>query len=474
MMDVSFGVCPKKANCGRLPKPGIPLPVRRTTGNGPTFKVTVIGKNRCPPWTAATRRAINSPYYNPMWRKDATSASRAASTNMTRLQSLGLLLVPLVAFACSSGSSTGTGGGGGGGGSIAIDQLSTQAVSAICDMQARCGAAGPFPFAFSSAQACRDAMGYVMEMDEIDDVNKGLLVYHADQAAKCLTAYKSAPCETIDLDNMSACELTFTGNVDDGAACTKDDYCKSTWCQGLDKPSYTCPGVCAPPKKADEACTTDDKCEGALVCTAGKCAAAVMGKDGEACEGSTTCEAGLKCIYLQTGPVCKKLPANGEACLDDDYCAKGSRCSEGKCAAPAKAGEACSVESMGSDSAAYECEAGLNCAVVFEPGKQPVSTCMTGKNPGEACTALMECIGLDQTCTAGKCAPLPKTGEDCLPKAENPIFQCGFGLVCAAATGKCGKEVKATEGQDCSEADCADGLMCKNDKCDKMPVPVCK
>ena len=45
LMDVNFGVCPKKANCGWLPKPGILLPVCRTTGNGPTFKVTVIGKS---------------------------------------------------------------------------------------------------------------------------------------------------------------------------------------------------------------------------------------------------------------------------------------------------------------------------------------------------------------------------------------------------------------------------------------------
>ena len=45
LQDVNLGICPQKANCGWLPKPGILLPVCKTTGNGASMKILVIGKS---------------------------------------------------------------------------------------------------------------------------------------------------------------------------------------------------------------------------------------------------------------------------------------------------------------------------------------------------------------------------------------------------------------------------------------------
>ncbi|CAN5396754.1 hypothetical protein BH09MYX1_BH09MYX1_25130 [soil metagenome] len=142
---------------------------------------------------------------------------------------------------------------------------------------------------------------------------------------------------------------SFTGP--EGYNCAAGSFCNAPF-----TPNAT--GTCAPIPKKGESCTA--VCDGALVCSAGKCAdklevsatcasssecksaycdstkkcaAQTIAKSGEVCGGAgVKCDTGLSCeTDGQDNQKCVALKKSGEACAPTDHCAQYLVCSGGLC-----------------------------------------------------------------------------------------------------------------------------------------------
>lgn len=379
------------------------------------------------------------------------------------------------AAAAADGAGSGAGSDAGGGAGIPLDQIEAAIATAMCDLLERCNG-WRMGTTFSTTQACK---GFLSQkpggpQKEIAAVKAGAMVYDAAQAAKCVQIYKTLACSEKDESVLSPCIAVFKGNLAVGASCTFDGTCVSGWCKDLNQSRQGCPGKCAAAKNAQEACQGDKECAGDLRCIAGKCGTPTPAKEGEPCVDGP-CAPGLACTVAagSSDPTCQKLPTGGQPCLNPSLCAAGLVCVEGVCGPPVKAGEACAATEPGKTP---QCEAGLTCALVFQPGKPPAGTCMTPKLPGEACTALFECKGMDQYCNGGKCAFLPGVGEACAEKSASPIFSCNVGLQCDSGSGKCvdkGSGALPKAGEDCLNNECAAGVVCVSGKCEAASAGIC-
>jgi hypothetical protein len=152
---------------------------------------------------------------------------------------------------------------------------------------------------------------------------------------------------TLSVPIPPACEGILVGQLHEKAPCRSSVECAAGLrCQGL---SAIDPGTCGPPRPSGEECNlavdtfasltrqdhyarTHRECEG--YCSGKRCAPALP--EGGACKvdapcGKDRCEGG-KCTAAP-------LPGEGQAC--SALCAYGLRCLDGKCSAPKAEGEAC-------------------------------------------------------------------------------------------------------------------------------------
>jgi len=397
-------------------------------------------------------------------------------TRHLSIYSAALSLLLITGCGTSTTNDGAGGGGGGGGGTIAVENLSAAFITGWCDMQSRCSVKSPGLGFYSTKAVCVAAMTASLggQLEPVGDVLAGKLIYDGKQAISCLDYLKTTPCGELNLEEIPACQATFSGALADGVSCADASHCTSGWCEGLNQPAQDCPGTCAPAKADGEACKSGDdaECADALVCRSQVCGADTRAKAGESCD-QMACEANLLCVNSDQGSgVCEVKGDVGGACKSGDDCKSGLRCAAGTCAVPGKAGETCDLGQV--MEGASECEAGLNCGAVMEDGKEPVMTCMASKKVGEACKAVFECSGLDLYCKAGTCAKLPAIGETCASQLDSPVAQCDYTGGCDKKTDKCAKAVKPAEGDACPNFNCGEGLQCVNDKCEKKVAPVCK
>jgi hypothetical protein len=132
---------------------------------------------------------------------------------------------------------------------------------------------------------------------------------------------------------------------------------------------------------------------------------------GQACESDSDCQPGLECH----SSVCTVMPGQGEACLDESYCAEDLFCAaDGTCQQPRGRGGAC-------------------------------------PEGGQACADELYCDSVTETCQ-----PPLGAGESCAADS----WACGDGLYCADTTQTCTRNPGA--GGDCavSSGECADGTYC--------------
>ena len=132
---------------------------------------------------------------------------------------------------------------------------------------------------------------------------------------------------------------------------------------------------------------------------------------GQACASDDECQPGLECHTS----VCTMMPGQGEACLDNTYCAQDLFCADdGTCQKPRGRGGAC-------------------------------------PEGGQACAEDLYCDSVTTTCQ-------PPLGAGASCAADS--WACGDGLYCAEATSTCTKNPGA--GGDCaaSSGECADGYYC--------------
>ena len=423
---------------------------------------------------------------------------------------LAFCLGPLM----GGGTTTGTGGGTGGGAGGTVITKPSQATDALLDVM--CGilttcdkpmAEGMGVFTFATKAACMQTFGeFDSDGGRLDKaVTDGLAVFDSASANLCLTEVKgllaTIPCNALftsdsaaDPDGFASCQATFTGTLDDGATCPVDEACKSGFCDRGSDGKSTCDGKCAPRGKDGASCYNGAGCADGLRCSSGKCAKPVTAGSvaaGSACEESKECSNGLVCASDNTGKVCTKPKAAGEACKDFEAvpCAEGLTCSEGKCAAGKKAGETCTPPPF--PFLPSNCAAGLTCS-----GDKGAEKCLSPVPLGGACASDAVCYGLDTTCTGGKCTAVDigGVGSGCVPKSKHKMgmaFGCTADVVCDPATstcaaapavgagcveGECGKALRcaaddkcaalAKSGEDCdTDGDCSAGLTCSMGKC---------
>jgi hypothetical protein len=291
------------------------------------------------------------------------------------------------------------------------------------------------------------------------------------------------------------------GECIDGDACTVGDHCEAGACKGLpilcdDKDPCTddyCDGLGGCKGEFNHAaCDDSDPCTVGDICTQGLCAGFALAcdceddadcdafEDGDACNGTLSCdkaEVPYKCKVVPASVVecpqpegsgaicqaaacdpqngqCKLLPAHdGFACDDGDPCTLGDVCAGGTC----KAGVAVSCTDS-NVCTADSCKPGLGC--VHEPKEG-------------ACDDANACTTGDQ-CQEGACVGLAEVpcddGNACTTDS------CHFKLGCMhlAFQGACDDGNACTVGDMCSGGscvpggylDCNDGNPCTKDACD--------
>ncbi|AKF10137.1 hypothetical protein DB32_007286 [Sandaracinus amylolyticus] len=197
-------------------------------------------------------------------------------------------------------------------------------------------------------------------------------------------------------------------------------------------PGLRCVGVCVAPRAEGASCERTNECDADLACVDGRCAPARH-------EGCAECASGEQC-GLSIGR-CRPRLDEGEACAENDECARELACVRGRCAPRGLVGEPGTCEWTETT-----CAAGLWC----EGG-----TCQPFPGEGEACSELLRLCAEGLECVSSRCTALPGAGEPCVEGA------CTSGLVCGA-DGTCRA---ARLGEACALDECEPGTHCDRDVC---------
>lgn len=240
---------------------------------------------------------------------------------------------------------------------------------------------------------------------------------------------------------------------DDGNACTGDDRCDGA---GACMPgaAVTCTGTCltgvCDPVAGCEIADAGAACQDGDACTVG-----------DACSGvDTTCLSGgpRDCSgACSTGACdpstgCDPLPAS-TTCDDGSVCTQSSHCS--------------GVDETCVGTAPIDCS-----GQCFLPGCDAATGCMpapdtTGCDDGNACTTGEHCSGVDGGCTAG--TPIVCSGP-CRTGACNPATGCTpapAGTICDDGDACTAEDACSADGTCVSvPRDCDDGDPCTVDSCD--------
>jgi hypothetical protein len=224
---------------------------------------------------------------------------------------------------------------------------------------------------------------------------------NADAAVACAKAKVDLPCD-LDPRVEPACANKVVGTLADGLACRFDIQCGSGHCKGADLQGSAC-GVCAQ-----------------------------EGPPGSACASDAQCEKGLVCARSASGP--------------------------GVCVTPRDSGASCGPK----EASPVACAAGLAC-VVEAAGS--AATCRRQGGTGDTCGAGMAPCGGAQTCIAGRCALLPRTGEPC-------VDACAGQDVCKSGT--CVTPSLRAAGDACNVSAldlCDDQSFCDAGRCKARRAP---
>jgi hypothetical protein len=294
------------------------------------------------------------------------------------------------AIACSSNVSPETGQGG-----VTQEQACDQFSTAFCDVYQKC-----LPLfvtaGFGDTTTCvtRTKKGCPAAFNAPNTSATPTSV------ASCASSVKGLSCEQIFASTPAAC-VPQPGGLADGASCSDDAQCKSTWCAKTDD---TFCGKCTALSTAGGACvkltatdgkTIETQCSRGFSCTMDKCVVPVV--SGGTCSDATSCSIGLTCFggkCVLAGKVGAKCDPEGKTDPTCDFL-QGAVCNPATkvCQeiAKANAGQPC-----GLISGEYKiCTAAAKCVV---PTGMMQGTCLAPAIDGAACDV--------------------EKGPDCLPPAK--------------------------------------------------------
>jgi hypothetical protein len=406
-------------------------------------------------------------------------------------------------------TTTSTGGAGGGGGAAprgSVQDYCAPLAELLCARASTCGCSAVTPSGTFDESGCVAA--FTSECAEAyasveAGIDAGVARVDAGRVAECLALVSTSTptCEAPrGAITLGLCPAWFTGDDALGAPCTFPicgdgaGFCdqgtcvprpgSGDACDGLEcAPGLLClDGQCGAPGAASDACATDDACAPPLRCVAGACAA--LGGAGDACDDDAGCSVGLVCgtagcepaapppcasdvacgnlSSCVTIPRCATPASAGGACTVDEGCAPGNWCDAGQCAALPGDGQPCANGA--------KCAAGLACATDFgdcAPLPGDGAPCAFGPMGPNQCASGLGCL-------VDTCGPMPGAGEACTidNRCAAPLA-CDFtpqGSVCVTkkpAGGACQNDQVCDTGLHCDyvvgtcAADHATGAPCK-------------
>lgn len=222
--------------------------------------------------------------------------------------------------------------------------------------------------------------------------------------------------------------------------------------------------ICVRPRRLDEKCDPDRLivCKKNLVCTGGTCSKPVVPVGGDCLPSGSVCVDGSTCVGTDTKKVCATpSPLDGSCGTAFTFCGSGLECDDGTCKKP-KVPEGGDCKPEGS-----VCEEGTVCI----RGRRK-KICVRPRDIGEKCSTKRLIICKDGLVCARRLCRRPRVpvGGDCLRKGS----KCVRGAVCVGTDtkkicaipsplrGECGTDFTL----------CADGLVCRRGVCRRPRVRV--
>jgi hypothetical protein len=268
--------------------------------------------------------------------------------------------------------------------------------------------------------------------------------------------------------NVAEC-ATPPGTRQPGETCNVAGQCASTFCKVTEDPMTgrvsDC-GVCAPAPGLGEACDEENGCARGLWCretsNPGSFVCIRPGMEGETCADDAP-EGTCRGQLVCVGGLCARPLAAGGACTSMRQCQQDLRCTNGTCNAGLSEGATCKPEDL-------DCAEGLGCAQEL---------CVQRRRGGSVCQVDEECLSDSCRESAGNsrrtCAgtnPTAEAGEPCTPDApygtDTDNNRCRYSAFCDATTRRC--VLDKTQGQACTDGEqCLLGLECLAGKCDRVP-----
>jgi hypothetical protein len=305
--------------------------------------------------------------------------------------------------------------GSGCGDGLAVHDLQSSRIAALCARYVRCGA-------IESADRCEASYRYDYNDDAFFEaaVAAGKIRFDATAAKNCFEALAAASCDTTAADSRhepAACVKMLVGRVAVGGDCYAATECESGVCELTGCPLDTCcPGVCA---ASVAPAPIGGECRGGVQCVAD----AYCGSDSRcqallpryaACYESRECEPGFACIGASPGGssghagACDTLPQLGQQC-------RYSQCGEigARCELPGS--NTCVPKAIGA-TCAYD-----NDCPIFTPCNQMTHQCEPLPLRGETCQG--SCGGTAWCSRSGTCMDPKPTGSPCGENASG-AFEC--------------------------------------------------
>jgi len=342
---------------------------------------------------------------------------------MSTMRRTFALLMLLTAAACSSGGGGGTAAPPAQSATVEREDYARQLAAWLCDdLAACCEGTGEAP----DRDACIATKQQATLSRLAREEQKSGRAFDPEMAATCVAKLAETPASCGAERRVSECFRTYDGLLELGESCEYKTQCRDS----LTGDVACVDGICTARLAAGEACVDRPEDRGRCdVCRPdARCRASATGETYCYAYERPRGVAGDPCASEFTPPADPTQVTVRAECLFEDglYCA-----GDGRCAAFARIGEACSRS--------FECTRDARC----EGG-----TCVAGRSVGEVCRSSFHDCGAGTYChfTEFVCTdPSPGVPGECH----------GYDLI----SGRC--ELPATEGQPCGALiDCAEGLFC--------------
>lgn len=179
-------------------------------------------------------------------------------------------------------------------------------------------------------------------------------------------------------------------------------------------------------------------------------------REGRTCSGNRQC-----CTKNCIDGVCE-CKTTGSICGSNRQCCSGV-CSEGGFCSCKHLGQTCTADKNCCDSASGDACQGGKCCRKPGFGCAANAECCTGN----CCNGF--CCAPNQTCQNGECV-CDELYEPCGLGCCNPLTQeCRNGTCCKLENVQCSGDSECCSGECCRGVCCADGEVCKDGRCKKLP-----